>query len=96
MPVRGFIDWNMVERALRVGSKSKVETNCVGTAMPMSPGHTARSRFAPSTMMGMVSGFEEDERRAGLKVRVALLSQPVANTGEKKSSGGGMRETYLN
>jgi hypothetical protein len=62
----GLIAANCVARALRVGRRSSVETNCVGTAMPISPGQTARSRFAPSTMMGPAMP------------RVALLNHPKA------------------
>lgn len=40
-PVVGLMAANMVERALRVGIKSFVDTNWAGTAIPMSPGHTA-------------------------------------------------------
>ena len=40
-PVVGLICANIVEIAFFVGMRSFVETNWVGTAMPMSPGHTA-------------------------------------------------------
>jgi hypothetical protein len=37
---------NMVERAFFVGMRSFVDTNWVGTAIPMSPGQTALSRLS--------------------------------------------------
>jgi hypothetical protein len=40
-PVFGLMAANMVDSAFRVGIRSFVETNWVGTAMPISPGHTA-------------------------------------------------------
>lgn len=36
-PVTGLIAANIVDRALRVGIRSLVDTNDVGTAMPISP-----------------------------------------------------------
>lgn len=36
-PVTGSIAANIVDRALRVGIRSLVDTNDVGTAMPISP-----------------------------------------------------------
>jgi hypothetical protein len=39
----------IVVSALRVETRSLEYAYCVGTAIPMSPGHTVRSRLAPST-----------------------------------------------
>lgn len=52
-PVLGLIAVNMVERAFFVGTRSFVETNCVGTAIPMSPGQTALPKSSDAGETGL-------------------------------------------
>ncbi len=62
----------IVVSALRVEVRSFEYAYCVGTAMPMSPGHTVRSRFAPST------------RTESPTPTVALLSQAEEGGGQAR------------
>ena len=73
---------NMVDSALRVGIKSFVETNCVGTAMPMSPGQTALRHYqSPRLSDGVLlnthlSRFAPSTMIGPAMPRVALFAQP--------------------